>query len=293
MDGKRNGMQTLTLALCVLLLGLNFWQSGQIADLRDRLDNAQNLMMDGMDHLQSRVASLEARIEEGEKLVREWELTPAGLDQASGSLLTEVSLTLKEWRADTEVWLTAHQGSGTQIVTLENAGTGNFSGPLPVSLAGEALRLEVRVSNDGTSRQEELGGWMDLAMLLPLRISSSGYSGPEYQNGIFFLDDYVLYLVGRGGEPAAAEEPVFFLQRNGVTVWEAEAAAPEENGYSTGGTAEAECQTGDTMALFFACRDAEGLRYTFPLESWEIIEGGEDSDIRHMAPAVSPILSWD
>ena len=213
--------------------------------------------------------------------------------RASGSLLTEVSLTLKEWRADTEVWLTAHQGSGTQIVTLENAGTGNFSGPLPVSLAGEALRLEVRVSNDGTSRQEELGGWMDLAMLLPLRISSSGYSGPEYQNGIFFLDDYVLSLVGRGGEPAAAEEPVYFLQRNGVTVWEAEAAAPEENGYSTGGTAEAECQTGDTMALFFACRDAEGLRYTFPLESWEIIEGGEDSDIRHMAPAVSPMLSWD
>ena len=86
---------------------------------------------------------------------------------------------------------------------------------------------------------------------------------------------------------------MFFLQRNGVTVWEAEAAAPEENGYSTGGTAEAECQTGDTMALFFACRDAEGLRYTFPLESWEIIEGGEDSDIRHMAPAVSPMLSWD
>lgn len=289
MDGKRNGMQTLTLALCVLLLGLNFWQSGQIADLRDRLDNAQNLMMDGMDHLQSRVASLEARIEEGEKLVREWELTPAGLDQASGSLLTEVSLTLKEWRADTEVWLTAHQGSGTQIVTLENAGTGNFSGPLPVSLAGEALRLEVRVSNDGTSRQEELGGWEDIAMLLPLRISSSGYSGPEYQNGIFFLDDYVLYLVGRGGEPAAAEEPVFFLQRNGVTVWEAEAAAPEENGYSTGGTAEAEGQAGDTMAMFFTCRDASGLRYTFPLESWEIAK----DIIRNTAPAASPILSWD
>ena len=43
-----------------------------------RIGIAQNLMMDGMDPLQSRVASLEARIEEGEKLVREWELTPAG-----------------------------------------------------------------------------------------------------------------------------------------------------------------------------------------------------------------------
>ena len=126
-------------------------------------------------------------------------------------------------------------------------------------------------------------------MLLPLQISSSGYGGPEYQNGIFSVDNYCLYLINRVGEFAAAEEPVFFLQRNGVTVWEAEAAALEEGGYFTDGTAEAEGQAGDTMAMFFTCRDASGLRYTFPLESWEIAK----DIIRNTAPAASPILSWD
>lgn len=50
---------------------------------------------------------------------------------------------------------------------------------------------------------------------------------------------------------------------------------------------EAECRTGDTLEMFFTCRDACGLRYLFPLASWEIDAEGK---LPVTAPASHPVL---
>ena len=311
MDGKRS--RTALLALAVILLGLNLWQGVRISDLEGRVAELQNTLVYQMNDLRGTVGGLSRQLEEGEKLVREWELTPAGIDREEECLSAEISLALKEWGADTEVRITARQGPEDSTVFLESQGTGRFTGTLPVSLTvGEALRLEARINSGGTSRQEELGAWDDVSMLLPVQINGSGYSGPTYRNGIFSMGGYNVYLSNQDYEPlAAVEEPVFSLKRNGRTVWEAEAVSArevlesseglsggeleellevEDGGYYTAGTAEAECQTGDTLEMFFTCRDAYGLRYVFPLESWEIDAKGK---LPVTAPAARPLLSWD
>lgn len=313
MNEKR--IQILTLAFCAVLLGLNFWQGRKIETLKQQIWSAQSSASGDIRSLQQQVHALTSQIEEGEKKVQDWELIPAGMDRASNSLLTEVSLTLKEWRADTEVHLTARQGSGTHIVALKSGGTGRFSGSLPVSLNGESLSLEVRITSAGTSRQEELGGWEDISMLLPVQLTGSGYGGPTYHGGVFSVDHYTVDLSDRNYGPAAVKEPAFFLQRNGETIWERAAVLPEDlweasglseeealemgfadrNGtYSAGGTVEADCEKGDTLALFFSCRDEYGLKYTFPLHSWKI-DPGRDGRL----PAAGwgstggPVLSWE
>lgn len=287
---KRNWIQALTLVLCAVLLAVTLWQGREIEGLRQEIWNVQSSVSNDVGFVKQQVAALSSQIAEGERLVRDWELTPTGMDKGTNSLLTEFSLNLKEWRTDTEVWLTAHQGSGTRIVTLGDNGTGRFSGALPISLAGAALSLEVRVDSSGTSRQEELGGWDDVSMLLPLQMSGSFYSGPTYQDGVFSLGEYSLKLSDRNNVPAVVEEAVFFLRRNGETVWK---EVPQEGVCSTGGPVEIECQPGDTVALFFTCRDEYGLKYTFSLQSWEITGDGEKGDIRHTVPEASPVLSWD
>lgn len=307
---KRNWLQVATLILCAALLAVTLWQGEKISELQAQAAALDRRVIETAQNTRMAIGDLSSRIAEGEKLVRDWELAPTGMDKETNSLLTEVSLNLKEWRADTEVRLTARQGSNTNIVYLEDTGTGRFSGSLPVSLAGEALSLEVRVDGGGTSRQEELGGWDDVSMLLPVQISGSGYGEPTYRNGVFSVDDYSVNLTDRNYEPAAAKEPAFYLQRNGETVWERagvprmdawaasglsmeearEAGLAVEGSYSIDGPAEAECQPGDTMALFFTCRDEYGLKYTFPLESWQV-DG--DGRMPVTAPGSSPALSWD
>lgn len=316
MDAKRTWLQIVTLVLCAALLVLGLWQNRRITELQNQLSNAQYSILDDVDALHGRMTALESQAEEGEKLVRDWELTPAGMDRKTHSLLTEVFLDLKEWRSDTEVRLTLRQGSDGNTVSLEGDGTGRFSGALPIFLEGEALFLEVRIDSGGASRREELGGWDDVAMLLPVRMSGSGYGGPAYRYGVFSVDGYTVDLTDQSGQPAAVTEPSFCLQRNGETVWEAEGVPPEDGwaasglsqeeareagllrdgAYSVGGTVEVECQPGDTLELFFTCRDAYGLRYTFPMESWKIDpdKAGDPHDgMAVTAPGFRPALSWD
>ncbi len=306
MDGKRDWGQMAALALCAALLGLNLWQGRRIDALEAQGAALDRRVIETAQNTRMAIQDLSSRMAEGEKLVRDWELSPTGMDRKSG-LMTEVSLTLKEWRADTEVWLTAHQGSGTKIVALESDGAGRFSGPLPVSLEGE-LSLEVLVESDETSRREDLEGWTDMSMLLPVRVNGSGYGGPDWKSGVFSLGEYILNLSGPDYAPVSVTEPEFSLRCNGVTVWEGPglspedamaagvpaadilAMAPQQGAYSTGGPVEIPCQEGDAVALFFACRDEYGLRYTFPLERWQVESGGR---MPVTAPGARPVLSWD
>lgn len=312
MDGKKPWLQIVTLVLCAALLAVTLWQGEKISELQAQTVSLDRRVVETAQNTRMAIQDLSSQMAEGEKLVRDWELAPAGMDQKTNSLLTEFSLNLKEWRADTEVCLTAHQGSGTKIVSLGGNGTGRFSGALPVSLEGKPLSLEVRVDSGGTCRQEELGGWDDVSMLLPVRLTGSGYGGPNYRSGVFSVDGYTVNLTDRDDTPAAVEEPAFYLRRNGETVWEAEGVPPEDDRAASGLSArvlqsgaytpdralEVECQPGDTAALFFTCRDEYGLKYTFSLESWEVSDalthgynfssGGGSS-----GPMGEVRLSWD
>lgn len=292
MERKRNGLLAGLLIFCVLSVSLHLWQLRRISTLEERLSNAQNAVMNNVSALSRQVYALSSQLEERERLALDWGLEPSGIDRASGSLLMEVFLTLKEWQADTEVWLIARQGSHTNTVYLENTGTGRFSGELPVALTavGETFQLEARIGSGGVNRQEELGAWDDTSQLLPLQNSGDRYGGPGYQNGVFTLDDYTVFLSDQDGDPARAEEPVFSLERGGKTLWQGRGTVTEDQGYSAGGTVEVPCEAGGRVELCFTCRDEYGLKYRFSLESWEI---GQDGWISSTAPGASPVLSWE
>ncbi|MBR2402879.1 MAG: hypothetical protein IKB01_08970 [Lachnospiraceae bacterium] len=70
-------------------------------------------------------------------------------------------------------------------VDMKGDGTGIFSGQifLPVEGNNEVF-LCTQISGGGLTTKEELGGWGDLSMLLPLQNSGGGWSGPEYRDGV-------------------------------------------------------------------------------------------------------------
>ena len=131
MEKKKNWIQGFTLVLCLFLLVLNLWQLRQISDLRRQLQSTEtNLQMETR-RLDERVQAVQRAAQEADKLVQDWELRSVDVDPASRCLRAEVSLGLKEWREDTQVYLTVTQGTETRNALLTGNG-GRYSGVVEI-----------------------------------------------------------------------------------------------------------------------------------------------------------------
>jgi len=283
MDGKRDWMKTATLVLCVVLLGVNLWQGKRLSELEQDFWNAQNSIMDDIRNTQSSLSSRLGDLERADCLVQDWDYTTA-VDVEKRCLLIDVSMVMKEWREDTEAelsWTNVNGGgSGTVLLTGDGTGTGTFTGVLeiPATEPSDGIGLDVLVQNDGTWRRENLGGWGELSMLLPLQTKGRSWGGPVYRAGRvesgFDIDlentcgteivepRFLIYLNGKLAQEVAAEVSEDTFTDNGNIIVYAP-ALPDQ-------TWSMACEIGDQIGITFCCQDGFGLGYEFPFLEWTI-----------------------
>lgn len=285
---KKNGLQILTLCLCVVLLVIVVIQGRQIQEykfqLDYRLDEMEQSLSNEIYHISSNLAW---ELEEADKAVTDYSLEPVGIDWENRALLADVSVTLKEWYEDTAVTLMATMGEEDVTMPLTMGEDGACSGRLSLPLEGNSdLFLTARISGGGLIRQEELGGWGDYSMLLPLRQAGGGWSGPEYQDGVLTCSYFEILIERTDGDAVMVQNPEFWFYRNGELVQTLEAVNDPHNtsdsGYYYGVDSEdhawsIECGLGDSIEVRFRCEDEFGLGYDFPFQSW-VVEGETSED---------------
>lgn len=301
MDGKKDRIQVLTLVLCLLLVSLNLWQLRQISDLRGQLGSVEtNLQMETR-RLDERIQSIQRTAAEADLLVQDWTYT-SSVNRETRSLDVAVSVTLKEWQADTaaELLWTNENGHGEgDGIPLSGDGAGVFTGTLELPLAGLSggNLLDVKITNGETARRESLGYLGDAATLLPVQCYSYGVGGPTLswyasRPDLLTISDCDVNLEGCKGEPLPdLSNQVFRLRRNGEIAEETTAMYGETIGQYTCEEMSIEVQPGDEMELTFFCRDNSGLGYEFSLRSWTVNENGVEEQA---SPEESwPRLTWD
>lgn len=296
MDKKKNWIQGFTLVLCLFLLVLNLWQLRQISDLRRQLQSTEtNLQMETR-RLDERVQAVQRAAQEADKLVQDWELQSVDVDPASRCLRAEVSLGLKEWREDTQVYLTVTQGTETRNALLTGNG-GRYSGVVEIPVDSREIRMLARISAEGLQKEEDLSGWDSASMLLPVQCYGWGVSGPNYarnpdKTGALTVTHCEAELMGyeKRALPQLSEQ-VFRLRRNGEIAAEKTAMYGETINQYTCEEVSSEAQIGDEIILTFFCRDESGLGYEFFLDCWAIDDNGIGA---RRAPAADwPRLTWD
>ncbi len=296
MDEKKNWIQGFTLVLCLFLLVLNLWQLRQISDLRRQLQSTEtNLQMETR-RLDERVQAVQRAAQEADKLVQDWELQSVDVDPAYRCLRAEVSLGLKEWREDTQVYLTVTQGTETRNALLTGNG-GRYSGVVEIPVDSREIRMLARISAEGLQKEEDLSGWDSASMLLPVQCYGWGVGGPNYarnpdKTGALTVTHCEAELMGyeKRALPQLSEQ-VFRLRRNGEIAAEKTAMYGETINQYTCEEVSSEAQIGDELILTFFCRDESGLGYEFFLDCWAIDDNGIGA---RRAPAADwPRLTWD
>ena len=296
MEKKKNWIQGFTLVLCLFLLVLNLWQLRQISDLRRQLQSTEtNLQMETR-RLDERVQAVQRAAQEADKLVQDWELQSVDVDPASRCLRAEVSLGLKEWREDTQVYLTVTQGTETRNALLTGNG-GRYSGVVEIPVDSREIRMLARISAEGLQKEEDLSGWDSASMLLPVQCYGWGAGGPDYtrgadKDGALTVSSCEAELIGyEKRELPQLSDQAFRLRRNGEITAEKTAMYGNTIGQYTCEKLSSEAQIGDEVILTFFCRDESGLGYEFFLNGWSIDECGLGEQL---APGVDwPRLTWD
>ena len=115
---KKNWIALVSLALNLVLVALVLWQGSRLDTLEQDLWNVQANLLDRQDQVMDEVDALREDVQEGERLIADWSLEPAGLDSETQSLLAEVVLQLRQWGVDTSVKLTILTPAGETVQTI-------------------------------------------------------------------------------------------------------------------------------------------------------------------------------
>ena len=304
---KKNWFVVCSLGLNVVLLLSIGYLNGEIKSVRSALHNDIQALEEVIDNeVSGEIAQIRSEMEEARRLHKSYDLHPTGMDSVSRALLADFSLEVKEWQADTAVTLLLERGNGTatQEIPLSRVRNGVFSAPvaLPVEDSSE-IRLSASILSGGVTTREELGGWGDISMLLPLQMTSWGGGVPQFQSGKLMLPDQSAGVENMDHAPEKALEPEFYVYLNEQRI--RTLPGVEEADYGVyqyrceSITLEETVNVGDKIAVSFACRDPYGLHYEFPLYEWVAEEGSgaEGSPYTAEGYTVSgsntPILSWE
>ena len=313
---KNNWIQYLSFVLCAVMLIIISVQGKKIDEYQVQVNNQiESLRRSVNDDMQSIRYYVDNQLENADKLISSYELRPSGIDKDNHLLKAEVSVSLKEWYKDTKVELIATVGQQNVNIDMSGDGAGTFNGQISLPVEGSnAVFLCTQISGGGLTTKEELGGWGDLSMLLPLQNSGGGWSGPEYRDGVMSSQFSITIKGFEGGMlkvyedqdgPASVQNPEFHVYKNGELEQTIPAVAgfPEDNiriaaglepeshvesseiTYSAGNEWSIECETGDVIDIHFVCLDEYGLGYDFLFQSWKV--QGETDDNYGAGGAVS------
>ena len=121
-------------------------------------------------------------------------------------------------------------------------------------------------------------------MMLPLRNSGGGWSGPEYREGVM-SSQFNITIEGQDAVPGPIQNPQFLTYKNGELVLTQDAV---EDPYTSGTNAvcytvdtenydwSVACEVGDVIEVRFRCEDEFGLGYDFLFQTW--VAEGETAD---------------
>lgn len=120
-------------------------------------------------------------------------------------------------------------------------------------------------------------------MLLPLRYSGGGWSGPNYDNGQL-SSRFSIDMESQWEQPVKILNPEFRVYRNGELTQTISAIAdPYSSGDYLSYTPNTPdnhwtlpCDVGDVIIMRFCCTDEFGLGYDFFIYDWVV--AGESSD---------------
>ncbi len=282
---KKNWVQIVTLCLCAILLVVTIGQGRRLKEYQEQMVNNIKSLSSVNDDVRSISNRIERELEEAKRVVLEYELEPTGLDKESRRILSDVSVTLKEWYDDTEVTLFATMGEVTVPLSMTAVGNGTFTGQLSLPVEENyEISLNALISHGALTKQEMLGGWGNVFMLLPLQNNSGGWSGPDYRHGVL-SSQINITISGQDGVPGPIQEPKFQVYKNGELAQTLSAVVDPYASASDGicytvdtedNLWSMECDIGDTIEIRFLCQDEYGLGYNFLFQTWTV--GGKTPD---------------
>lgn len=300
---KKNGIALASLALNLVLVALVLWQGSRLDTLEQDLWNVQANLLDRQDQVMDEVDALREDVREGERLIADWSLEPAGLDSETQSLLAEVVLQLRQWGADTSVKLTILTPAGETVQTIPADAGGICRGPVSLALGEQGgVSMTAAVTTEGVTIQEDLGGYEDLFMLLPVQVTGGSFGSPTYRDGKWSA--HIAVTVKMESESVDVLDPAFAVYRNGSLVQQVNAVVsrtletvgenktayapdlPEE-------TFSVEARQGDRIQISFTCKDGFGLGYAFPFfeETIESVTPGNQTGEGGFT-GMAPTLTW-
>ena len=301
---KGKWFQIVSLALNAVLLIALLMTRAELVDTQTILKSQLDGIAWRLSDMDNQITDLSAKQREQTENLADFSLEPTGLDSENHTLQADMKITLRRWTADTEVTLLVTQSGQTTEQPMTGA-DGVFTAPvsLPVEQTG-GVTFAVRITTGGQTSREEVTGYSDIAMLLPLvSLGNGSVAGPSYRKESACMEiDFDVGLEKQYG--AEAVNPVFQIRKNGKAVQEVSAKISEQvpsnnppEDYYAPDTAENKleipCQPSDTVEIHLLCRDSFGLAYDFTTYSYEI---GEDGIIEQVVWPVTDYnveVSWD
>lgn len=305
---KNNWIQYLSIILCAVMVVIVVVQGRKLDAYQRQMDaQMESLKWSVNDDIQSLRYYIDSQLEKAEKIVSSYELTPSEIDKDNQCLNAEVTVSLKEWYEDTRVELIATLDQQKINVDMNGDGTGIFRGEISLPIEGDMpIYLSTQITGGGITQKEDIGGWSNLSMLLPLQNGGGGWSGPEYRDGVM-SSQFSISIRGFGNEmlqvyeehgiPVSVQNPEFHVYKNGELEQRlpAIASSPEDNiriaaglepemraqiseiRYSVGDDWNIKCEVGDVIDIHFVCQDNYGLGYDFFLQSWKVQSDDQDN----------------
>ena len=301
---KGKWFQIVSLALNAVLLIALLMTRAELVDTQTILKSQLDGIAWRLSDMDNQITDLSAKQREQTENLADFSLEPTGLDSENHTLQADMKITLRRWTADTEVTLLVTQSGQTTEQPMTGT-DGVFATPvgLPVEQTGE-VSFAMNITDGGQTSREEVTGYSDIAMLLPLvSIGNGNVTGPSYEKETACMEiDFDVGLEKQYG--AEAVNPVFQIRKNGKAVQEVSAKISEQvpsnkppEDYYAPDTAENKleipCQPSDTVEIHLLCRDSFGLAYDFTTYSYEI---GEDGIIEQQVWPVTDYnveVSWD
>ena len=300
---KGKWFQIVSLALNAVLLIALLMTRAELVDTQTILKSQLDGIAWRLSDMDNQITDLSAKQREQTENLADFSLEPTGLDSENHTLQADMKITLRRWTADTAVTLLATQNGQTAEQPMTGA-DGVFTAPvsLPVEQTG-GVTFAVRITTGGQTSREEVTGYSDIAMLLPLvSLGNGSVAGPSYRKESACMEIGLdVELEKQYG--AKVIDPVFQVLKNGDVVQEIPAKLLEESiAYSdpdkeyyapdaVDEKLEIPCRS-DTIEIHLLCQDSFGLSYDFTVRTYEI---GTNGDIAEIQPVTdyNVEVSWD
>ena len=292
---KKNMWQIAINILCVILMAIVIIQGKKLNELSSRLDNDLNyIRTDLQNQITNLSYSFERELEELDSVIASYEFQPTGIDKDTKKLLANANLHLKEWNDNTEVTLCVYIGSEKLAMATNSDGNGVFSAtvelPCDKNVENE-IKIDALINNGTVTKEESIGAWSDISMLLPLQMNGGGWSGPNYKNGLM-NSHFNVSIKGLNSEFVVIKNPEFWVYKNGSLAQQLDAIQSTET-YSDGKDYvinadnnywSIECEEGDNIEIRFRCEDEYGLGYDFLFAKWIAVTDTNDNSNSANAP---------